>query len=113
MGHHHCDVHGQGDCCGELHHHHDCGCCHHNGALTESTHQDFAHELLELADAAWMELLKDKIKEQIKASSAAQLDQLAKLVTHANKERWEHTMAKKSACDSFREKLHEHFASKK
>lgn len=114
MGHHHhCDLHAHDHCCEESHHHHDCGCCCHNGASMENAHPDFAHELLELADAAWMELLKDKIKEQIKSSNGAQLDKLAKLVNHANKERWDHKMAKKSVCDSFREKLHEHFTSKK
>lgn len=44
-------------------------------------------KFLQLADEAWTEVLKEKIKEHIKAESKA-IDQFAKLVAEANYERW-------------------------
>lgn len=109
--HHHC-CHGEGECCCHHDHHHD-SCCHESSCCESDEHpQDFAGELLELADAAWMELLKDKIKEQIEASSGKHLDQLAKLVTSSNKVRWENKMASKRVSSEFREKLCDYFHKK-
>lgn len=109
-GHHHHDecCHGEYDhsCCHEdscdAHHHHH----HHHG------HEDFADQLIDLADEAWMEVLKDKIKENISASSE-HLDQLAKMVTEVNKERWINKMSAKKQSDDFKEKLHSFFSPKK
>jgi hypothetical protein len=109
MGHHH---HHQCDCCCEHEHHDDCcqsSChqesCEHPGHGDE----DFAHQLLEMADEAWMEVLKEKIKAHINAASGKHLDGLAKLVAQSNKERWDHKLAKHQVLDSYREKLAQFF----
>lgn len=100
------------------HHHHEgccCCCCSHGKQEScedesccegkDGKHDDFAKHLLCMADQAWMELLKDKIKENILASSGAHLDQLAKAVSDSNQARWKNKMAmKQNACD-FRDKI--------
>ena len=64
-----------------------CPCpCHAHG-------EDFAHQLLELADEAWMEILKEKIKENIRQKGGEQLTQLANLVSERNHKRWNHKLA--------------------
>jgi hypothetical protein len=81
-----------GDCSGQ------CGCkkCH------------IANKFFELADCAWMEVLKEKIKENIK-SSAKNLDELARMISEANHERWQKKMENKICTGSFEEKLSEFF----
>lgn len=75
----------------------DDGCCH------------FSDQLLELADDAWMELLKEKIKTQIEKVSGKHLDDLAKLVNEANHERWHEIFADRRHNDDYKEKLREYF----
>ncbi len=108
-----CDDHS---CCheDEHHHHHHHGhdeCCSHSHEEHCEEHSDFACDLLELADEAWMCLLKDKIKEQILATNGKHLDELAKLVTESNHSRWKLKMAKKANVEAFREKLHVLFSN--
>jgi hypothetical protein len=85
-------------------------CC--SGTYHSEDKHDFAHQLLELADAAWMEVLKEKIKENIRTSSDKNLDELAKIISETNKERWQRKMAKKKACESYKEKLASFFSKK-
>ena len=97
----------------EHHHHHhsgECGCCCHSYDEEEHEHCDFASEMLELADQAWMCLLKDKIKEQILASHGKHLEELAKLIADSNHSRWKLKMAKKNTVEQFREKLQGFFS---
>jgi len=56
-----------------------------------------SHRLLEIADLAWMEVLKEKIKEHIKATDP-KLDELAKIVSEANHKRWKQKMQKEKSC---------------
>lgn len=95
--HHH---HEQSSCCSS---HCKCPCHSHHGE--EHEHSDFAQELLQMADEAWMELLKEKIKENIQTLSGSNLDQLAKLVAESNHERWKHMLADKKACNDYHEKV--------
>ncbi len=94
--------HHHGEC--SHHHHHECGCqscsCHHHH------HEKYADQLLALADEAWTELLKDKIKEQILKNNGKQLDDLAKLVSNANHDRWKHKIKEFGNKNSFEEDLH-------
>lgn len=69
---------------------------------------DYAAKFLELADQAWMEVLKEKIKEDIK-SNAKHMDQLAHLISEANHERWQKKMENKQCTGGFEEKLKEFF----
>lgn len=103
-GHHHSHHSHHGDCSCDCHQ--GCQCPCHQG------HDDnFAAILLQAADEAWLEVLKEKIKEEIQKQSGAQLNKLAKLVAEANHKRWQDKMcAKKSEC-SFEETLEEFFYS--
>ncbi len=62
-----------------------------------------------MADEAWMEVLKEKIKEEIIASHSKHLDKLAKLVADANSERWKEKLALQKNSNDFKEKISEFF----
>ena len=94
-----CHAHGGHDQCHEHHHHHN-------------EHENFAQQLLDMADDAWMEVLHEKIKDQIRATSGKHLDKLAKLVSESNKGRWENKMVMHHSCKEFREKICEFFSQK-
>ncbi len=109
MGHHH-HHYQEGSCnvsdCACACHKQKSSCCHQDEC---HEHGSFAKELLELADEAWMEVLKEKIKENIKSGIGKNLDELAKLVSEANHSRWKHKMCKEKSCDSFECKIDEFF----
>ena len=94
------DDHGcsSGHCHSHSHSHH-----HHDKQAS------FAHQLLEIADEAWMEVLAEKIKAQVEQSNGSQLDQLAKLVGESNKERWKHKLALLKLDEDFKHKVDQHF----
>jgi len=64
-------------------------------------------KLLLLADEAWKELLKDKIKEEIEKSSGPKLSALAKLVAEANHQRWTYLITGKQKCEEFKGQVKE------
>ena len=68
-------------------------------------HCDMPDRLLQLADQAWMELLKEKIKKEIEAPCGEQMDKVAKLVSETNKAKWSHKMAAKQGCHDYRHSL--------
>lgn len=102
----HC--HDDGEC-------HQGHCCHHHHGEENSCHQEghsecgFAEQLLEMADEAWMEVLKEKIKGHILATKGAHLDKLAKLVAESNEEKWKNKMVKHHGCENYKQKLKEFF----
>lgn len=111
-----------GDSCsshhGHHHHHHPCECSHecsnsccddHHQSCHHVVQKDFAHQLLEIADEAWMEILKEKIKDQILKTNGPQLEKLAKLVSSSNNERWKYKIAGNAASNHYREKFAEYF----
>lgn len=101
--HHHEEECHEGHCC---HHHHAVqpACCHED----HDTECDTAHDLLDLADMAWMEVLKEKIKDHIRANDQ-KIDELAAIVADINKERWHHKMAKEKICEDFERRLKDLF----
>lgn len=119
MGNHHChtsECHASGH-----HHHHSCGCCQSGHETSCSCcqkkcschdHNEFAKQLIQMADAAWMEVLQDKIKKEIEKTNGSHLDQLAKLVAESNHERWKNKMAQKDAGDNYEDKISEFFRRK-
>lgn len=118
-GHHEsCSAHGEHEdsCCCQ--HHHfcsscgQCNCgCQSGGACSHyHEHQDISHDLLQMADDAWMELLKEKIKKQIESTSGDRLDQLAKLVSDSNKERWKSKMGTQHANTNFKDRIADFFS---
>lgn len=90
---------------------HSCGCgskgCGCQGLCKQGS-CDYAAKFLELADQAWMEVLKEKIKEHIK-SNAKNMDELARLISEANHERWQKKMENKQCTGGYEEKLREFF----
>lgn len=92
-----CHSHSEEQCCSC----HSCKCDCHNH------HQKYSHELLELADEAWMEVLKEKIKEEIRQMSGEHLTKMAKLVATSNHNRWKETMQEKKGIQEFEDQLHE------
>ena len=118
-----CDCHKQG-CCGSSSKS-GCGCsssgcgcgsscqCSSSCGCRGGSKQgscDYAAKFLEVADHAWIEVLKDKIKEQIKADGK-HMDELARVIAEANKDKWQSKMAAKQKCCGYEEKLKEFFHS--
>lgn len=92
-----------GECCSND----KCCCkCHtQHRHEEEENHEEFAHCLLEIADEAWMEVLKDEIKKHILSTQGDRMTELAKLISESNSERWKNKMEKKRGCHTFKEKL--------
>lgn len=106
--HHH---HHHGECC---EHEEEASCCHSHTCHEE--HEEgchFAEQLLEVADQAWMEVVKEKMKKQIESTSGKKLDDLAKIVTEANHARWKGLMAGKHCEENYKEKLRAFFSEDK
>lgn len=59
-----------------------------------------------------MEVVKEKIKEEILKTSSDHLNELAKLVSETNKKRWQEKMAEKSNEIDFEERLKNILCSK-
>jgi hypothetical protein len=68
---------------------------------------DMPEKLLCLADEAWKEVVKDKIKQEIERTAGAKLDALAKLVAETNHKRWAHLIEGKQKCNEFKEQVKE------
>lgn len=107
--HHHCSdgscsshSHGGGSCSDE-----SCNCCCHRSCNCSCHHGSgkYSDQLLKLADEAWMEVVKEKIKDNIKKTSSEHLDQLAQLVSKTNKQRWIGIMAQAQNSEDFERSL--------
>ena len=68
-------------------------------------------KLLALADEAWFEVLKEKMKAEIVKSCGDKMDKLAKLVVDANKGKWEHTIQGKVKCEEYKQNLKNFFTT--
>jgi len=68
---------------------------------------------LEVADCAWTEVLKDKIKEHILQTQGDRMTELAKIVAEGNGQRWKNKMENKKNCMEFEEKLCQFFSQHK
>lgn len=103
---HHCT---SGSCsCGSTHSHGKsaCSCCEGCKCGCHKEHKgSYAHELLQLADAAWMEVLKEKIKNEIIQHSGDHLNKMAKLVAEANHKQWTEKLAEKRSEREFEDRL--------
>lgn len=101
--------HGHGSFGGD-HHHCEC-CCHHH----HDEHKNFAEQLFELADQAWMEVVKEQIKEEIRKKPSDHIHQLAKLIAESNTVRWKEKLSIMKLHRDFEARLSEvfHTAPKK
>jgi hypothetical protein len=108
--HHHDEScsHGSCSCCS--HHDQSCGHSHHDD---HHEHPEFAKQLIDLADEAWMCLLKEKIRKQVESSAGAQLDELAKIVAESNHNRWRLKLEGDNACKEFKQQVADFFSKKK
>jgi hypothetical protein len=88
----------EGKCCSCQCHQCDCCSSHDNKA-------QFEEYFLDVADHAWEEVLKDKIKEYILSTQEDRMTELAKIVAEGNNQRWRNKMEKKRSCSDFHEKL--------
>lgn len=70
----------------------DCGC-------------DMPEKSLVLADEAWMELLKEKIKVEIEKANGPHMDKIAKLVADANCAKWGNMIKTNARCNEYKEGL--------
>lgn len=84
------------------HHHH-----HHNG--DDGGH--CAEKFLKLADEAWKEVLKEKIKEKIIAKREEHMEKLAEIIAKANGEKWKSIISSKMKCNEFKDNIKEFFSS--
>lgn len=109
-GHHH--HHHQDSCCSEGECHHCCDevCDAHHHHSHHHEEGNFAQDLLELADDAWMEVLKEKIKEHIIKTHGKNLDKLAQLVSESNSERWRSKLALQKTKMEYIEKVANFFS---
>lgn len=87
----------------------ECECCSNKQDECESK----AEFLLEVADCAWTEVLKEKIKEQILATEGERMKELAKIVAETNSKRWKNKMDSKKICKEFDEQLCNFFSQHK
>lgn len=112
--HHHHHHHHHDSCCSEVECHE---CCDDVCEAHEHHHHheegSFAHELLEMADEAWMEVLKEKIKEHIVKAHGKNLDKLAQLVSESNAERWKSKLALQKNHGEYLEKIAHFFSQGK
>lgn len=114
MGHHEChdgscQVHGNQESNGNGSH--SCSCCGCKSSCSCSCHGsqensccDYPKKFLELADCAWMEVLKEKIKDHIRQKDT-KINELAQLISETNHERWKHKQEKFQGCNAYEEKL--------
>lgn len=88
-------------------------CEHKESCCNHEHHCEFLKFLLEVADCAWKEALKEKIKEHILATQGDRMAELAKIVSETNNERWKHKMQKKRGLKDFKERLSHFFGEGK
>lgn len=72
------------------------GCC--GGQSCKDEQGSHAQKLLNLADEAFKELLKEKIKQELEKTSGAKLAALGKALAEANLRRHGHEIQGKLAC---------------
>ncbi len=99
------------DHCHEKHGYCHCGCgCdheqdHHSGEC------ECMEKFLDIADKAWAEALKDKIKEKILAKKEDHLNKLAEIIAEANGAKWKHKIAAKVKVGEFKDDIKKLFSS--
>jgi len=86
-----------------------CDCPEH---MKHHSHDHGTEKFFELADEAWMELLKDKVKAHILKEKEAHLDKLAEMIAKSNGEKWKHKIAAKMECEDFKNNIKEFFSNK-
>lgn len=91
----------------------DCGCgCgshHHHHNSTENC--NCTENFLEIADEAWREVLKEKIKSKILTHKGEHMEKLAEMIAKANAEKWKNIISAKTNKNNFKDQLKEFLSS--
>lgn len=66
---------------------------------------DIPAKLLSLADEAWHDVLKEKLKAKIEEHSGEKIDKLASVVATANHKKWSHMIQQKVDCHSYQDEV--------
>jgi hypothetical protein len=96
-----------------------CHCpCHFEHEESHQEGQEYSDEMkanyfLELADEAWEEVLKEKIKEYILKTQNDQMGRLAKIIAEGNHQRWRNRMESKQGSKHFMEEICKFFSDSK
>jgi len=90
---------GCGCGCGSKSHHDEEGSCH------------CAEKFLEIADEAWREVLKEKIKAKILAKKGEHMEKLAEIIAVANGAKWKYKISAKTKIHEFKDNLKEFLSS--
>jgi hypothetical protein len=103
--------HCSGSCGSESHRHghSHCGCsCHSCTCCSHHEHEEGcdSERLLAIADMAWVEVLKDKIKQNI-LTSDHRIDEIAKIVAETNRDFWRLEMAQASTEEHYDRRISE------
>lgn len=72
---------------------------------------DLPEKLIGLADEAWFEVVREKIKKEIEATCGDKLDELAKIVANTNNARWTHKIQGKVKCEEYKNSIRDLFTS--
>ena len=72
---------------------------------------DLPEKLIALADEAWYEVVKAKLKKEIESSCGDKLDKLAKIVAETNNKRWAHKIEGKVTCEEYKNSIKDLFVS--
>lgn len=88
-----------------------CGCGYkvHTHSHEEGCH--CSEKFLALADEAWKEVLKEKIKDKIRAKKGEHIEKLAEIIATANGDKWKNKISAKTKCNEFKDTLKEFFSS--
>lgn len=69
-------------------------------------------DFLILADDAYMELLKERIKEEIQKHKGEEINKLAEIISKANGKRWKYKIKTKLNKEDYKEDLMKYFEHK-
>jgi len=106
-----------GEYCGSHEHQHDgggtcgCGCEKHEHNHDHDCKCHCAEKFLEIADEAWREVLKEKIKAKIIAKKGEHMDKLAEIIAVANGAKWKYKISAKTKIHEFKDNLKEFLSS--
>jgi hypothetical protein len=103
-----CSCHSQQKCYCPCHARHD-ECCR----TGDHSDEPKSHYFLEIADKAWEEVLKEKIKDYILKTENDRMTKLAKIIGEGNHRLWRNKMENKHGCMEFQEELCQFFSHSK
>ena len=96
----HCSCNEEGCSCGSE----NCSCKKDNCCESEKSHSAM---IIDLANSAWAELMKEKMKKAYEKTMGGKMDKIAALGVEANIDFWQGKMKEKAKWSEFEEKLND------